>query len=230
MVQHFFRRTEKKYILTHAEYLRIIPLLESNMIRDSHYMTDIFNMYFDTPDNELIIESLEKPDYKYKIRARSYGDASRNKIYFEIKSKLDGVVYKRRAELTESEYETYLRNGQHEPGQVMSELDYIFTQKNLLPKIFIAYRRISYAANDESDLRVTIDSDLRSRTTDLDLDYHLGCSRYFDAPTYILEVKSRGGMPKWLVENLSAQSHYPNSFSKYGRIYQKLQAKELAYA
>lgn len=178
-------------------------------------------MYFDTTDNAIVEASLAQPDYKYKIRSRTYGDKSSGIVFFEIKAKLDGVVYKRRAQLTTEEYEMYLKTGVFPESQVMNEIDYIFINRQLMPKMYIAYDRVSYAARDDSDLRVTIDTNLRSRTHHLSLDTDAGCTQYFDEPTYIMEVKSAGGMPQWLVDALSTNKIFPSSFSKYGKIYQR---------
>lgn len=55
----------------------------------------------------------------------------RELYFFEIKAKLDGVVYKRRAQLTAEEYETYLKTGMFPESQVMNEIDYIFVELGL---------------------------------------------------------------------------------------------------
>jgi SPX domain protein involved in polyphosphate accumulation len=232
MSQQFFRRSEKKYLLSTDQYERVRREIERYMKPDAFFESMINNVYFDTKDDDLIIESLESPDYKYKVRVRSYGDpAKAQHVFFEIKSKLDGTVYKRRAKLTLDEYERYLRGDLEVRGQVMRELDYLFTHKALLPKIVISYMRHAYTACDEaSDLRITFDSALRSRTHQLSITAPLGGEEYFDTPTYIMEVKTRMGMPLWLTHLLGVQQVYPVSFSKYGKIYQKMQYKETVYA
>ena len=72
-----YNRVELKYLLNQEEINILLPLLEEKMTRDA-YNTEgktylISNVYFDTPSNELIIKSLEKPVYKEKLRLRSYG-------------------------------------------------------------------------------------------------------------------------------------------------------------
>ena len=55
----------------------------------------ISDSYYDTPDHQLIRRSLEKPDYKEKLRLRSYGPAKETSpIYVELKKKYEGIVYK----------------------------------------------------------------------------------------------------------------------------------------
>ena len=98
---------------------------------DAYHKTRIHNVYFDTADDAIVEASLAQPDYKYKIRSRTYGDKSSGIVFFEIKAKLDGVVYKRRAQLTAEEYETYLKTGMFPESQVMNEIDYIFVELGL---------------------------------------------------------------------------------------------------
>ena len=199
------------------------------MKADKHFRTHIYNVYFDTYHDELVTASLESSDYKYKIRARSYGGDA-DKVFFEIKSKLQGVVYKRRAVLQYEEYEQYLEYGTYPDGQTMRELHYIFTKKLLVPKMFIAYDRVAYAAHDSSGLRITFDTNLRSRTHNLTLDTAGECQTYFDDETYIMEVKSLQGMPPWLTDALTTLRMYPTSFSKYGKIYQAQKERTLTHA
>ncbi len=231
MSQKIFKRDEKKYMLSALEYKLMVRELEQNMQRDKYFRSSIFNVYFDTPHNDLVIASIAGPNYKYKVRARSYGAASGGKVFLEIKSKLDGTTYKRRVEMSEAHYDEYIASGTYgadDDSQVMREIDYIFKKDQLAPKLFMGYERESYAAKDGSGLRVTIDSNLRSRTDNLALEKTDGCELYFDEPTYIMEIKSHGGMPAWLVDALSHHQIYPSSFSKYGKIYQKNQQANVA--
>ena len=51
-------------------------------------------------------------------------------------------------------------------NQIFKEMDYYFKYYNLKSVIYIAYDRESYKGNN-SDLRITFDSNLRSRRNDL---------------------------------------------------------------
>lgn len=230
MAQTVFKRNEKKYVLSPREFAFVRGLVEQRMAHDAHFRSTIHNVYFDTEHDDLIIASLEKPDYKYKVRARSYGAASKGKVFFEIKSKLDGTVYKRRAVLTESEYDTYLRSGIYTDDQVMRELHHLHETQALMPKLFVAYDRLAYTSQDDSDLRITFDSNLRSRRDNLVLSDTNDCELYFDNDTRIMEVKTHFGMPLWLTNALSSQHIYPMSFSKYGKIYEQQLTRSLVCA
>lgn len=72
-------------------------------------MSNIHNIYFDTSNNDLIINSLEKPIFKDKFRIRRYGLPKEDDyVFLEIKSKYKGVVGKRRIKLKLKEIDDYL--------------------------------------------------------------------------------------------------------------------------
>jgi len=193
---------------------------------DKYGVTSICNVYFDTEDSELIRTSIEKPLYKEKLRLRSYGTPTSedSKVFLEIKKKYDGVVYKRRVSMSLKESEKYLNNGikpECENGQIIREIDYIIEHYNLKPKLFLAYDRIAYNGIEDTALRITFDTNIRSRENDLSLMAGSYGDNLIDGDTYLMEIKANGGMPLWLVDLLSTLEIYPLSFSKYGNIYKR---------
>ncbi len=228
MTQQYFKRNEKKYLLSAEQFVALQRDLSAHMEPDGYFESDIHSIYFDTAADDLIIEALEHPNYKYKVRLRSYGDEH---VYFEIKSKLDGTVYKRRIKLTHADFEKYMDGKLPVRGQVLRELDHLFQSYDLAPKAFVSYVRQAYRASEKnSDLRITFDTNLRSRVHDLSIQKHDECDEYFEEPTYVMEVKTSAGMPLWLVSLLRERKIYPSSFSKYGQIYQKMKQGETVYA
>ena len=71
-----FKRYEKKYLLNEAQWQWVMNLLPLYMEQDSYNQSGegytIYNIYFDTPNDDLIRHSLSKPSYKEKLRLRSY--------------------------------------------------------------------------------------------------------------------------------------------------------------
>ena len=93
----FFRRVEKKYILTKNQYLEIKKNIEEKTIEDFHGKSTICNVYYDSPDFRLIRNSITKPVYKDKIRVRSYNTPKKDDtVFLEVKRKYQEVVSKRR--------------------------------------------------------------------------------------------------------------------------------------
>ena len=111
MKTYVFKRYEFKYLITVDKFKNIYNELLSYLIPDPHGNSTIQSLYFDTDNYRLIRKSLEKPVYKEKLRLRSYGLVDSNKeVFFEIKKKYKGVVYKRRIEEKESVALDFINN------------------------------------------------------------------------------------------------------------------------
>ena len=70
---NIFRRIEQKYLITKEQHDALLDALDDRLVKDQYFFNDIYNLYLDTPNHDLIIQSMEKPLYKEKIRVRSYG-------------------------------------------------------------------------------------------------------------------------------------------------------------
>ena len=218
-----FERVEKKYILTQEQLDKLLDKINNDIEKDEYYESKICNIYFDTKNNDLIVNSLEKPVYKEKIRLRSYNIPTINDdVFLETKFKYKGVVGKRRIKINLNDFYNYLENKDYKiDSQIMKELDYLFKYYELKPSYFVAYDRKSYKGCLDQNLRITIDSNLRSRKDNLKLELGDEGKKYFDTDQYIMEIKTLGSIPLWLVRNLSELKIYPISFSKIGSIYKK---------
>ena len=218
------KRYELKYLLDAAqtEYLR--ERLRGYMEADSYGKTSIASLYYDTPTYRLIRTSVEKPEFKEKIRLRSYGIATEESpVYLELKRKAYGVVYKRRVETTIPLVKKFF-SGEGDicaPGQINREItafrDYY---KTLVPSCMIIYDRTAYF-EPEGDLRLTIDEDPRYRTDDLTLTRSMDGVSLLGEGRTILEIKVQESVPLWLCEILSAGGIRKGSFSKYGEAYRQ---------
>lgn len=172
MAQTVFQRYEKKYLLDREQYTALRDQLSGRMREDRYGRYTICNIYYDTPDYQLIRASLEKPVYKEKLRLRSYRvPDSQSPVFLELKKKFDGVVYKRRAVLTQGEAQRFLWDGERPDGQeqILNEISWAMQFYRPEPKVFIGYDRAALFSEEEPDLRVTFDTRLRWRNTALDL-------------------------------------------------------------
>lgn len=226
-----FKRVEQKYLLNKEQKDLFLNSINKYIEKDEYYESTIYNIYFDTPNKDLIINSLEKPIYKDKVRLRSYNIPTlEDNIFLEIKNKYKGVVGKRRIKLKLKDYYNYIENNIYDNNnQIMKEIDYLFKYYNLKPSIFIAYDRKSYKAEENENLRITIDTNLRSRYNNLKLDFISNEDKYFnkDKEYYIMEIKTINSIPLWLVNSLSKLKLYPVSFSKYGKIFTKIREEDV---
>ena len=95
--QTVFKRYELKYIMTREQQARVLKAMEPYMVPDRFGRSTIRNIYFDSDDFILARHSIAKPDFKEKLRIRSYSKASsESSVFVELKRKADHLVYKRR--------------------------------------------------------------------------------------------------------------------------------------
>lgn len=223
MFDKIFRRVETKYVLDEEQYQKIMNKLSGYIEKDKYYYSTVGNLYFDTDNNDLIIKSIEKPEFKEKLRVRCYGVPTMDSdIFFELKNKYKGIVGKRRNVMSLRDFYNFLETSEYNSNdQIMRELVYHLNYYKAYPKIYIAYDRYSYKGKDDENFRITFDSNLRSRRDDLRLESGSDGELYFDTPHYIMEVKALGSMPLWFTKILSEEKIYKKSFSKYGNIYMK---------
>lgn len=221
-----FRRIEKKYLLTREQYQKIKKMIDDVVVPDEYGKSTICNIYFDTEDYELIRHSITKPFFKEKVRLRSYNIPNKDSIVFlEIKRKVDRIVGKRRIAMTLSEFEQYMQNRnnvKNENVQIKNELDYYFNKYHLTQKMYISYEREAFYEKDNSDFRVTFDHNIIARNYALDLAKGSYGQSLLNPNYYIMEVKTLGVIPLWLVKALDECQVKPMSFSKYGEAYTEL--------
>ena len=219
-----FKRIEKKYLLTEAQYAALFQRIGTYLKPDEYGRSTVTSLYLDTPDCRIIRNSIEAADYKEKLRLRSYGTASADSgVFLELKKKFGGVVYKRRAAMSLAEAERYLRLGLKPfESQIMSEIDWAMKLYGWpQPMMMIACEREAWFDEEHPDLRLTFDRNIRYRENELRLGRGSAGLRLLPEHTVLLEIKTAGAMPLRLAEALDAEEILPGSFSKYGAAYMR---------
>lgn len=180
-------------------------------------------------------------------------------VFFGIKKKFKGIVYKRRLALTLPAALAFVSGLPYERAcarwplsdaalaaaalspatrQIARELEAAMDRwLPLVPSMGIACDRAAWAYRPEmfqeregdelfdSELRITFDDCLEY------LDCHCFHSPWrpiIESSESVMEIKSAGPYPPWLVEVLSAERIYPASFTKYGNAYQMATAEPRA--
>ena len=80
--QAVFKRYEIKYMVTAEQKARILKAMEPYMERDRFGRSTVRNIYFDTDDFVLARHSITKPNFKEKLRIRSYATADADSTVF----------------------------------------------------------------------------------------------------------------------------------------------------
>lgn len=218
------KRYEMKYILNKEQIEYLVEALKGHMEVDEYGKTSIASLYYDTVSFRLIRNSIEKPEFKEKLRLRSYGLAKPGKpVFLELKRKAQGIVYKRRVVTNVEDVNRFLSGESNifANGQIAKEITYFRDYYgSLIPSCLIIYDRVAYF-EPGGDLRLTIDYNPRYRLDNLNLDTSMEGISLLNEGEAILEIKVQEAMPLWLSNILSKGKIYKNSFSKYGEAYKQ---------
>ena len=235
--QAVFKRYEIKYMVTAEQKARILKAMEPYMEPDRFGRSTVRNIYFDTDDFVLARHSIAKPDFKEKLRIRSYATADADStVFVELKRKYDGVVYKRRIGLPETDAMKWMagsrdpaivRETEAESPQVAHEIEY-FTSlySGLKPVLYLSYDREAYRMKRDASMldggsgfRVTFDCSIFCREGDLSLRSEPYGTPILKEGMFLMELKCPGAVPMWMTKILSEERLYKTSFSKYGTAY-----------
>ena len=223
--QMTFQRYELKYLLTRKQKIAVMSAMKPYMSLDQYGRTTIRNIYFDTDTFRLIRRSIERPSYKEKLRLRSYQSASaEDPVFVELKKKYKSIVYKRRLILPQKQAMDCLCSGAPLPvrSQIAKEINYFCSYyQTLKPAVFLSYEREAYYARDGGDFRVTFDENILSRREGFSFAEGIYGTPLLDRDTSLMEIKTSGGIPLWMVRCLTEHRIFKTSFSKYGAAYAK---------
>lgn len=228
-----FQRYEKKFILNETQYKKLLPILYEYMNEDKFCKNgenyNIYSIYYDTLDNQVIRHSINKPYYKEKLRLRSYKAPieENDKVFLELKKKINGIVNKRRATLTLKEAYKFLEDRIRPKSldflnnQVLDEIEYYLNNNEVSPRVYISYSRKAFFGKNDKDFRITFDSNILGRRDNLSLQLGLYGENILPRDSYLMEVKILGAIPIWLSKTMSELEIYNTHFSKYGSEYVK---------
>lgn len=230
-----FERAEIKYMMNEFQYRSLRRYLAADTVPDQYGESEILNIYYDTPDSRIIRTSLEKPKYKEKLRLRCYCVPDNSSPAFvELKKKFNGIVYKRRISLPYGQALHFLDNPEEtvflseddgNSAQIQREIQsFCRLYPDLRPAMIISYRRIALVGRNDPDFRITFDTDITARVTDLTLEAGSKGRELLPKGRHLMELKVDGAVPLPLSRELSSLSIFQSSFSKYGAGYLALVA------
>ncbi|MCM1064736.1 MAG: polyphosphate polymerase domain-containing protein [Eubacterium sp.] len=228
--QMVFERYEIKYLLDRKQKESVLQAMEPYMELDGYGRSTIRNIYYDTDNYRLVRTSLEKPVYKEKLRVRSYQAAEpEDRVFVELKKKYDSVVYKRRVPMAETQAMEYLAGATPAPvhTHITEEIDYFLKfYQTLAPRMFLSYEREAYCTREPGEFRVTFDENILFREEDLSLECGVYGEALLEPGQTLMEIKTPGGIPLWMVKALTEEKLHKASFSKYGNAYQAVFMRE----
>lgn len=243
-----FERKEMKYRLNTQQLATLMPTFDAHLAASDFDNTRVRSMYYDTPSNDLVARSIESPIYKEKLRLRIYGNtiASTIPAFVEIKKKYKGIVYKRRIALSlygaasfldgmpyedavrlfplaDDGINAHILENEAQSKQIANEIAFFMKRyAPLEPSILTICDRRALIDPNGTDLRITIDTELRAKNHPKDIGDPSSAFPLIPDGDAIMEIKSASPLPLWLVSALSGAKAYKQSFSKCGTSYVRM--------
>ncbi|MDR2798411.1 MAG: polyphosphate polymerase domain-containing protein [Treponema sp.] len=220
----YFQRYEQKYLLNPVQYYAVLEMLKDYAAIDDYGVNTIYSLYYDTPGFAIARKSRDKSTYKEKLRLRSYGvPQPGDTVYWELKKKLQGVTYKQRipTEFTPGVLDFH----GDAPPQVCNEIRWFFTYYKPLPQCLISYERLAFRSREHTNLRITFDTRIRFRASDLDVSHGPAGTLLLDENRFLMEVKTDRSIPLFLSAYLTRLNLFPVSCSKYRMAFEQLMYK-----
>jgi hypothetical protein len=224
-------RYEMKYLIdeiTAAGIVRYIrPFLPpdrySKLQRGGQY--PIVSLYLDSPDLQLCKESYDGVKNRFKLRIRSYTDEPEYPRFFEIKRRINRVIMKSRARVTDQDVPLLLKGRALPPQgyttdvEALNQFQLYTTMIHAGPVVLIRYMRQAFESTTEDRVRVTFDRELYYKVTDEPY-VRLGGSGWQQSNLTIgytiLEIKFTGTYPGWLPRLVRRFNLEVMAISKYG--------------
>lgn len=216
-------RHEWKHRISCSDYAALRHRLSSVLQRDEHALPDgtyrIRSLYFDTPDDRALRDKLDGVNCRKKFRIRIYNGNDRM-IRLEKKSRRSALGSKQSAHLTKEETLRIIAGeldwmATHE-SELVQELHKKMHCSRLAPKTIVDYRRepFIYAPGN---VRVTLDTDLRTGLVSTALFSEECVTIPVPDPMYLLEVKYDAFLPELIRDLVQLESRSASAFSKYAQ-------------
>lgn len=224
-----FNRFELKYLIGRDQIGAVRADLAERLDPDP-YGGDgsyaVWSRYYDTVDHKFYWEKIDGIKFRRKLRIRHYGEPDgideETPVFVEIKQRINRVTQKRRIRLP---YREALALCDHHelpqldenPGNLVAdEVLTLAAGLDLQPAAVVGYRRMALIGREtDAGLRVTFDTYLRGRTTDLELHAAVPTQSVLPQDLAIVEVKVNERVPYWLTERIARHNMQLVRISKY---------------
>ena len=220
-------RHELKYRVSRGDRELLLCRLGKALRPDVHGKGGVYTvrtLYFDTPYDDALRDSLESEADKTKYRLRMY-DLDEGFLRLEKKIKQGGGGFKVGALLTRAECELLLRGEyaflRNKDDAFLRECFARAESGGLRPVSVVQYTRAAFVCRD-GNVRITVDSDIRSsRFTNRFFDPKLGGAPITAEDFCVLEVKYDRFLPDFIPHMIGIGDRELQAYSKFalGRQY-----------
>lgn len=217
--QNVVTRVEKKYEIDTFTAMNLKNILCKTLTQDSHNTKDgyrVRSLYFDTLYNNDYFDKEDGLEYRRKIRLRTYNPKAE---FLKLELKQKEGEYQRKYSLTiPKNIAQRLIDGHYEAlkelNNNLADMLYTIMQTNLYrPKCIVEYKRLAYIVK-ENNTRITIDSDLKSSESNMDI-FNPSLSLNRVTGKTILEVKYNNFLLSYVKDIIDSTNKSQTSASKY---------------
>jgi hypothetical protein len=200
-------RVECKYLVSKEKLAGIREFIQPFVFLDryaKHHPDGrypISSLYLDSPNLALYQSTAKGLKNRFKLRVRTYSDTPSDPAFFEVKKRMNGIVYKFREAVSREEAVDLLeRNSLDTPPD--TDLSKFITLRELHgaePLMRVKYMREAYVSQNADPVRITFDDELEGAVT-LDAEFSHEEGDWLSVPMdhTILEVKFTNLYPSWV--------------------------------
>jgi VTC domain. len=218
-------RREYKYVVNADKALEFQKQCDSVLKRDLHSHTAgyiVRSLYFDTIVNRDAYDKIDGSFERQKLRLRVYGEEMENpKLELKMKKgeyqrKISVSLSRQQAEaVAKGEFSVILDTETEQAAEI-----YAAACMGYRPAAIIEYRRIAYLGSCP-DTRITLDKDIRSNETTLDLfDKDAPMHPVLDVsrpPDTVIETKFAGDLEEYIRHIVASCGVSRYTFGKYAQ-------------
>jgi hypothetical protein len=229
-LQH--QRLELKYIIQERVAIAVRDFVSSYMTLDQYGVGQpdcsyaIHSLYLDSDDLAFYWQTINGNKNRYKLRLRYYADAPASPVFFEIKRRMNNVIFKERGVVKREAVDGLLAGQRPGPEQLFSNqpdqrvalerFGELMQHHAARPRAHIAYRREAWIKPDDNSARVTMD-----RQTQFEFESASTLRMEMRQPIdvfpnrVVLELKFTGRFPGWFGELARCFNLWQCSAAKY---------------
>ena len=222
------KRYELKYRVSESTALALRPFIRNHLEMDKYAIRQpsgqypICSLYLDSQRFDLFHETILDKCNRFKLRVRGYDDNPNSPIFFEIKRKLNRIIFKSRAKVSKDQLGPIL-NGYYIPDDLpekdhksLGQFVHYAQCLQARPMVLIKYMREAYENTSSAKVRVTFDRQLCYQTVDQPI-FSLNGGGWKPIPInfVVLEIKFTAGFPSWLIDMVRMFDLSRQSMSKY---------------
>ena len=225
-----FQRFEFKYVLDPDQFKAIRKYLRQYLEPDDFVRKskqefyEVVSLYYDSPRFFYFWEKIDGRRKRKKIRLRTYkNDGKWAPIsFFEIKRKVDMVIFKDRFVLSPEDLSCFEKEGalfninniDKHKKDIVDEFHFERGIHSLSPKLLVVYNREPYLGKYNTNVRVTFDYSIRARESAY-LGYDDDHFNDVSGDRVIMELKFRGSLPFYIERVIKEHNLGRVPYSKY---------------